>query len=57
MNKSLQTLKQAGLLATRGRSITLLNRSGLIELTGFSNSYLHLDQALIKSVDEVGLVQ
>ena len=53
MNKSLQTLKQAGLLATRGRRITLLNRSGLIELTGFSSSYLHLDQALIKSVDEV----
>ena len=53
MNKSLQTLRHAGFLATRGRTITLLNRSALIELSGFGASYLHLDQSLIKSLDEV----
>ena len=50
MNKSLQVLRQTGLVATRHRTIILENRAALVSFTGFDPSYLHLDQTRIKSL-------
>lgn len=50
MNKSLQVLRQSGVVATRHRTIVLEDRAKLVEMCGFDASYLHLDEELIKNL-------
>jgi CRP-like cAMP-binding protein len=50
VNRTLQRLRDEGLIATEGKRMTVINTGGLREAAEFNPNYLHLDRA----VDEPG---
>nr|USU32740.1 Crp/Fnr family transcriptional regulator [Methylobacterium sp. OTU13CASTA1] len=44
VNRTLQTLRQRGLLTLKGRRLTILSRPGLERLALFNPNYLHLER-------------
>jgi CRP-like cAMP-binding protein len=45
VNRTLQRLREDGLIATEGRRLRVLDRAGLRAAAGFTSNYLHLDRA------------
>ena len=45
VNRTLQRLRDEGLIATEGKRMTVLDRAGLREAAEFNPNYLHLDRA------------
>lgn len=46
VNRSLQDLRERGLIAMQGGRLTILDMEGLRSLAGFEHDYLHLDDGL-----------
>jgi Lon protease-like protein len=45
VSRTLQRLREEGLVAVEGRRVEVLDRAGLREAAGFNPNYLHLDRA------------
>lgn len=45
VNRTLQRLREEGLIAVEDRRVTVLDRAGLRDAAEFSPNYLHLDRA------------
>ena len=54
VNRMLQQLREAGLIANEGRQWTVLDPAGLRKVANFNPNYLHLDRALDEPDSEAG---
>jgi CRP-like cAMP-binding protein len=54
VNRTLQRLREEGLIVSEGKRLTVLDRAGLREAADFSANYLHLDRATREPASSAG---